>query len=129
MAELTLQTADWKSEKHVPVIDALDKAAKDEIIKVTVEVGKEIAHPNTPEHHIKSIEVYYLISEEKFPLQVARFEFNTHGESVQGPNTSTVYSQPKVTVYFKAGKSGTILATAYCNIHGVWKNTKGLKIE
>mgnify|MGYP000874533237 FL=1 len=129
MAELTLQTADWKSEKHVPVIDALDKAAKDEIIKVTVEVGKEIAHPNTPEHHIKSIEVYYLISEEKFPLQVARFEFNTHGESVQGPNTSTVYSQPKVTAYFKAGKSGTILATAYCNIHGVWKNTKDLKIE
>ncbi|MFA5310742.1 MAG: class II SORL domain-containing protein [Candidatus Omnitrophota bacterium] len=129
MAELTLQTADWKAEKHVPVIEAPDTAGKDEIVKVTVEVGKEIAHPNTAEHHIKSIEVYYLIPEEKFPLQVARFEFNTHGESVQGPDTSTVYSQPKATAYFKAGKSGTILVTAYCNIHGVWKNTRDLRIE
>ena len=129
MAELVLQAADWKTEKHVPVIDAPDKINKGESLKVSVKVGKEIAHPNTAEHHIKSIEIYYLIPEEKFPLQVARFEFNTHGESAQGPNTSTIYSEPEVTASFKAGRSGTILVTSYCNIHGVWKNTKDLKVE
>jgi superoxide reductase len=129
MAELILQAADWKAEKHVPVIEAPEKINKGETVKITVKVGKEIPHPNTVEHHIKSIEVYYLIPEEKFPLQVARFEFNTHGESVQGPNTSTVYSEPEVTASFKAGRSGTILGTAYCNIHGIWKNTKDLKVE
>lgn len=129
MAELILQSADWKMEKHVPVIDAPEKINKGESIKVTVKVGKEIPHPNTAEHHIKSIEVYYLIPEEKFPLQVARFEFNTHGESTQGPNTSTVYSEPELTTSFKTGRSGTILVTSYCNIHGIWKNVKDLKVE
>jgi len=129
MADLLLQTADWKTEKHVPAIDALERIGKGETVSITVKVGKEIPHPNTAEHHIKSIEVYYLIPEEKFPLQVARFEFNTHGESAQGPNTSTVYSEPEVTASFKVGKSGTILVISYCNIHGIWKNTKDLTVE
>jgi len=129
MAELVLQTADWKTEKHVPVIEAPDKINKGESVKVSVKVGKEIPHPNTAEHHIQSIEIYYLIPEEKFPLQVARFEFNTHGESTQGPNTSSIYSEPDVSVSFKAGRSGTIVVTSYCNIHGIWKNAKELKVE
>ena len=128
MAELILQSADWKTEKHVPVIESPEKIGKGEVVKVIIKVGKEIPHPNTAEHHIKSIEVYYLIPEEKFPLQVARFEFNTHGESTQGPNTSTVYSEPEVTASFKAGRYGTILVTSYCNIHGIWKNEKELKV-
>ncbi|MBM3243707.1 MAG: Neelaredoxin, partial [Candidatus Omnitrophica bacterium] len=109
MADLILQTADWKMEKHVPVIDAPEKIKKGELVRVAIKVGKEIAHPNTVEHHIKSIEVYYLIPEDKFPLQVARFELNTHGESAQGPNTSTIYAEPEVVSCFRAGKSGTIL--------------------
>ena len=44
------QTADWKSEKHVPVIDCSDQVAADEIFDVSVSLGKEIAHPNTTEH-------------------------------------------------------------------------------
>jgi superoxide reductase len=128
MAELLLQTADWKTEKHVPAIDAPDKIDKGEIVKVLIKVGKEIPHPNTAEHHIKSIEVYFLVPEEKFPYQVARFEFNAHGESTKGPNTSTIYSEPEVAAYFKTDKSGTILVTSYCNIHGVWKNSKDIKV-
>jgi len=129
MAELLLQTADWKTEKHVPVIEVADKINKGEVVKVSIKVGKEIPHPNTPEHHIKSIEVYFLIPEERFPFQVARFELNTHGESTKGPNTSTIYSEPEVAVSFKTERSGTILVTSYCNIHGIWKNTKDIKIE
>jgi superoxide reductase len=129
MAELILQSADLKSEKHVPAIDAPDKVKKGELVEVAVSVGKEIPHPNKAEHHIKSIEVYFLIPDEKFPLQVARFEFNTHGESAKGPDTSTVYADPKVKAYFKTERAGTILATSYCNIHGVWKSTKELTVE
>lgn len=128
MADFILQTADWKTEKHVPVIDAPEKISKGGTVKITVKVGKEIPHPNTAEHHIKSIEIYFLIPEEKFPIQVARFEFNSHGESVQGPDASTVYSEPEVTACFKSGKSGTILVVSYCNIHGVWKNAKDLEV-
>jgi superoxide reductase len=124
-----LQSADWKTEKHVPVIEGPDKISKGQALEIKVSVGKQIAHPNTTEHHIKSIEVYFLASGEKFPSQLARFEFNAHGESVQGPNTSTVFSEPKVSTVFKTEKSGVIIAIAYCNIHGLWKSEKEVKLE
>jgi len=122
------QSADWKTEKHVPVIEAPEKAKKGEAIKITVSVGKQIAHPNTTEHHIRWIEVYFLANGEKFPYQLARFEFNAHGESAQGPNTSTIFSLPEVVATFKADKSGTILAGSYCNIHGLWQGSKTLEV-
>jgi len=123
------QSADWKTEKHVPVIDAPDKIKKGEVVKIALIVGKEIPHPNTTEHHIRWTEVYFLAEGEKFPYQIGRFEFTSHGESTQGPNTSTIFTYPEVTVNFKTEKSGTILASSYCNIHGLWKNQKELKVE
>lgn len=124
-----LQTADWKAEKHVPVIEADDRIKKGELVKISASVGKEIAHPNTTEHHISWIEVYFLPKGEKFPYQIGRFEFNAHGSSAQGPNTSTVFTQPVIICSFKTEKSGTIFATSYCNIHGLWENAKELTIE
>ena len=55
MKKLTdqVQTADWKTEKHVPVIDAPDKVKADEVFRATVTLGKEVAHPNKTEHHIR----------------------------------------------------------------------------
>jgi desulfoferrodoxin (superoxide reductase-like protein) len=41
------QSADWKAEKHVPVIDCPDVVKADETFDVKVAVGKEVAHPNT----------------------------------------------------------------------------------
>ncbi|MDD5566298.1 MAG: desulfoferrodoxin family protein, partial [Candidatus Omnitrophica bacterium] len=72
------QAADWKKEKHVPVIEAAAKIKKGEAVKVAVSVGKEIPHPNTSEHHIRWIEVYFLPDAEKFPYQAARAEFVAH---------------------------------------------------
>jgi len=123
-----LQNADWKSEKHVPVIESPDKVKKGEPIKVTVMVGKEIPHPNTTEHHIRWIMVYFLADAEKFPYEIGRFEFNSHGEAVQGPNTSTIFTQPEITCSFKSDKPGTIFANSYCNIHGIWQNSKKLEV-
>ncbi|HNW39172.1 MAG TPA: class II SORL domain-containing protein [Candidatus Omnitrophota bacterium] len=131
MADLRdlMQSADWKTEKHVPVIEGPDKISKGQFLEIEVSVGKQIAHPNTTEHHIKFIEVYFLAAGEKFPCQLACFEFNTHGESVQGPNTSTIFTEPKVSAVFKTEKSGLIMAVAYCNIHGLWRSEKEIKVE
>ena len=124
-----IQEADWKKEKHVPVIDCPDEVSKDEMFDVIVGLGKEIAHPNTTEHHIRWIDLYFHPDGEKFPYQLGHYEFNAHGESVDGPNESTIYTHHRVTTSFKTGKSGTVLAMALCNIHGLWQSSKQIKVE
>lgn len=123
-----IQSADWKKEKHTPVIEAPEKIKKGENFKVTVSVGKEIAHPNTTEHHIAWIDVYFHPEGEKFPYHIGRFEFLSHGSSTNGPNTSTVYTHPEATFVFKTEKPGTIFAFSYCNIHGLWRNALEIKV-
>ncbi|UCD19598.1 MAG: class II SORL domain-containing protein [candidate division WOR-3 bacterium] len=131
MQELSkiFQSADWKKEKHVPVIEAADKVRKGENVGVTLSVGKEIPHPNTTEHHIAWMDIYFQPSEGKFPYHIGRFEFSSHGASTDGPNTSTIFTHPTVSVTFKAEKSGTLFALSYCNIHGLWINSHEITIE
>ena len=123
------QSADWKQEKHVPVIEAADKVKKGEFISVKVSVGKEIAHPNTTAHHIRWIELYFHPNSEKFPYQIGKYEFTAHGESAQGPDTSSIFTHPEVTLKFKTDKPGIILASSYCNIHGLWQDSKEIAVE
>ena len=122
------QESDWKTEKHVPVIEAPDSAKKGETIKINVTVGKQVEHPNKTEHHIRWIEVYFHPAGEKFPVQIGRAEFYAHGESAQGPDTSTVYTRPEIALSLKTDKPGTVYASSYCNIHGLWQNSKELKV-
>jgi hypothetical protein len=65
-----------RKQEHVPVIECPNAVAADEVFEVRVSLGKEVAHPNTTEHHIR--------------------------------------------------KPGTLFATAFCNIHGLWENSKAL---
>jgi superoxide reductase len=123
------QEADWKAEKHVPAIEAPAKVKKQETASIAVSVGRNIPHPNTTEHHIRWVEVYFHPDGEKFPYQIGRFEFSAHGESAQGPNMSAIYAQPAIVCSFKTEKSGTILASSYCNIHGLWQNSQELRVE
>jgi superoxide reductase len=123
------QTADWKSEKHVPVIDCPDKVAADEMFDVSVSLGKEIAHPNTTEHHIRWIQIYFKPDGDKFSYQVGNYEFSAHGESVDGANKGPVYTHHSATASLKIKKPGTLFATALCNIHGLWENSKVIKIK
>ena len=116
-------------EKHVPVIECAEAVKADELFEVKVTIGKEIAHPNTTEHHISWIAVYFLPEGEKFPYQIAKYEFAAHGASVQGPNTSTVYTHHSVTGWMKTGKSGTLIASSMCNIHGLWQSSKEIKLK
>ena len=122
------QSGDWAKEKHIPAIEIMD-VDKEKGVKIKVSVGKEISHPNTTAHHIVWIEVYFLPEGEKFPYEIGRYEFLSHGASTNGADTSTVYSEPEVLIRFKTGKSGTIIAASYCNIHGLWENEKELKLQ
>ena len=117
------QSADWKKEKHTPVIEIVGEGKKGAPIDIKLMVGKEIAHPNTTEHHIRWIKVLFLPEGEKFPFELGKFEFNSHGESVNGANSSTIYTEPVGQIRFKTEKSGTLIAFSYCNIHGLWQNT------
>jgi superoxide reductase len=123
------QTADWKKEKHVPVIESPASAKKSEFFQVKVTVGKEIAHPNKTEHHIAWIEVYFLADGEKFPYQIGRAEFTSHGASANGPDTSSIYTHAETVLNFKTDKPGTIMASSYCNIHGLWQSSKALSVS
>ncbi|HTZ50155.1 MAG TPA: class II SORL domain-containing protein [Spirochaetia bacterium] len=131
MAELKdlYQSADWKKEKHAPAIEAPDAVSKGGEVTVSVSVGREIAHPNTTAHHIRWIEVFFQPEGGKFPFQVGRFDFSAHGESPEGPDTSSIYTAPRARCTFKTDKPGTIMASSYCNIHGLWGSSKPLAVS
>jgi superoxide reductase len=116
-----LQRDDWKKEKHVPMIDAPEKTSADEWTKVKVTVGKEIEHPNTIEHHIRWIRVYFVPENSKFAYDLGNWEFASHGE---GP----VHTQSLVKFGVKIKESGTINAVSYCNIHGLWESSKKISV-
>lgn len=123
-----IQSADWKKEKHAPVIECSDVVQANEVFEVKVGLGKEIAHPNTTEHHISWITLYFHPEGEKFPLQVGRYEFSTHGEHASGPNKGPLYTHHQVTAALKIDKPGTLHALALCNIHGLWESSKAITL-
>jgi len=110
------------------VIECPDEVAADEMFDVTVSLGKEVAHPNTTEHHIRWIQLYFKPEDDKFTYQVGNFEFTAHGESVEGADKGPVYANHSASGSMKINKSGTLLATALCNIHGLWENSKAIKV-
>ena len=124
-----IQKADWKKEKHVPVIECPAQVKADEFFEVKVSLGKEIAHPNTTEHHISWITLYFHPEGEKFTHQVGHFEFSAHGESTAGPNQGPVYTHHGVTASLKVNKAGTLHALALCNIHGLWESSKEIGVN
>ncbi len=123
-----IQEADWKREKHVPVIECPDQVKAGELFEVKVCLGKEVGHPNTTEHHISWISLYFHPEGEPFTHQVGHFEFTAHGEAVAGPNQGPVYTHHAVTVTLKVTKPGTLHALALCNIHGLWESSKEIAV-
>ena len=122
------QTADWRKEKHVPVIRIPETVTAGELFEVTVTVGEEVAHPNTTAHHIRWIEVYFQPEGGTFPYQVGRLEFTAHGASPEGADTGVVYTHHGGTLRFKTERSGTLYAASFCNIHGLWENSREIKV-
>jgi superoxide reductase len=124
----TIQSADWKKEKHVPVIDCPDTVTANEPFVVQISVGKEIPHPNTTEHHIRWIDLYFKPEGDKFTYQVAHVEFSAHGESVKGANEGPAYTSPSATISMKVMGPGSLIALSLCNIHGLWESSKEIAV-
>ncbi len=123
-----IQTADWKKEKHTPVIACPDEVKANEPFLVTVSVGKEIPHPNTTEHFIAWIDVFFQPENSRFAHHVGRFDFRAHGESAKGPNKGPVYAHPTVSFTMQINEPGTLMALSHCNIHGLWGFEKEIKV-
>lgn len=124
-----IQSDDWKKEKHVPVIECPDEVQAGEMFDVKVSLGKEIAHPNTTEHHIRWITLYFHPDGGNFTYDVSHFEFNAHGESTKGPNEGPVYTHHGATVAMKISESGMLHAMAYCSIHGLWESSRKVTVK
>ena len=124
-----IQEADWRKEKHSPLIEAPGRVNPDELFELSVGMSPEIEHPNTTEHHISWISLYFHPEGAKFPHQVGHFEFSAHGESVQGPNLGPVYTHHQVKTFLKIKESGTFYALSLCNIHGLWGAKKIVEVS
>lgn len=118
-----IKADDFKNEKHVPVIEVINEPKANENIEIKVTVGKEIAHPNTTEHFIQWIKLYFAPEGKKPIYEIGKAEFSSHGGSAKGPNTQVLHSNPTALFNIKIDKPGTLIAESYCNIHGLWENS------
>ncbi len=112
-----IKSGDFKGEKHVPVIVAPDKVKKGEWFEIEVSVGKEIPHPNTVEHYIAWIELFFMPEGGQFLQSIGRYNF------------SPVVQDPFVRTRIRLEKSGKLIAIEMCNIHGLWESSKEIVVE
>lgn len=123
-----VQSADWKNEKHVPVIECAGTVGSGDNFDVTITIGKEIAHPNTTEHHIRWVQLFFKPDGGKTIYEVGNFEFTAHGESPEGANAGPVYTNHSVRASLSIKVTGTLIAASLCNIHGLWESSKDIKV-
>lgn len=116
-----VKTADWKAEKHVPVIAAPETVAAGQAFEVEVAVGKEIAHPNTVEHHIAWIALHFVPEGSPVSVEIGRVDLSSHGPEVATGSTAKFAVQLQ--------KGGVFYATAYCNLHGFWASSKNVVVS
>lgn len=112
-----VKTADWKNEKHAPLIEAPEQVEASKAFTVELSVGKEIPHPNTTEHHIKWMDLYIKYDDSQLLVHLGHVEL------------TPVLSEPKVALTIRLEKSGTLIATSYCNLHGLWEGSKNILVK
>ena len=125
-----IKSADWKAEKHVPVITLLSPFKPNEPVEVEVSVGKEIPHPNTVEHHIAWIALYYAptdrsplpVTSSPIPVELARADFSAHGPDIFTEPVLKAKVRLPPTPTSNSNSIGTLHAVAYCNLHGLWES-------
>lgn len=89
-------------EKHVPDIE-LDGD------RVSVEIGKEVPHPNLIEHHIVWLQLFG-VKHDGQVIALGRADF------------APTYSEPRAVFQVKKDQFRAFCVVSYCNIHGVWQN-------
>ena len=122
-----IKSGDFATEKHVPVIETVDTVKAGETFHVTLSVGKDIAHPNTVEHHIEWIKLYFVAEGTQLPYEVGELSFNVHGDGATA-NEGPVHAVSAGTLAVSLNKSGKLIAVSYCNIHGLWESEKAITV-
>jgi len=100
-------------EKHVPEMEIFKgqgKGGKD-IVKVVV--GKTVPHPNTVEHHIVWAQLFGVKPSGQV-VDLGRAEF--------GPT----FTEPSACFHVGLADFKALIATSYCNIHGIWESSVDL---
>ena len=124
-----IQSGDFKGEKHVPVIESPAKVKAGEAFKVCLSVGKEIPHPNKPEHHICWIQLFYKPAGGKFVIELAKFDYTAHAAAMDPSSPGPAMTEPGSSVLVKLAKPGTLIVQSYCNIHGLWESSMEIEVE
>jgi superoxide reductase len=124
-----LEGAEIKEERHIPFIDIPQRIKKNEDFTVKVTVGKDTLHPHTKDHYIRWIEVFFQTRDEIAPNEIRKFEFTPQEGEPTPPEENNTSKSREITLSLKTEKAGTIFATTYCNIHGLWQNSKHIEIE
>jgi len=99
-------------KKHIPVINAPQRVAKNEYFDVQVEVGSVIEHPNEYGHFIMSIDLY---AGESFLAQASLTPVQTAAKA-----TFTIKLQ---------NPASELVAYAMCNLHGRWVGRKEIAVD
>lgn len=94
-----LESAGDFEKKHLPFIACERDGGH---VRVTVEVGHWVTHPNQPDHFIEWIAVHAA------GVPVARFDL------------SAVAVEPRVSCVLAIEPGTPIAAMESCNLHGVW---------
>jgi superoxide reductase len=95
-------------EKHIPAIELMKgrgSAGKD---LVEIQVGRELPHPNTPEHYIVWIQAFGVKKDGQI-LDLGREVFKP------------VVSKPIYAFDINASDFKHLFSFSYCNVHGVWE--------
>ena len=98
-------------EKHAPVIE-IDRAhGKTGTDIVRIIVGKEVAHPNTVEHHIVWAELFG-VKQDGQVISLGRTDF------------TPAYTRPVINIRLDIplAEFKAFGALSYCNVHGLWEN-------
>lgn len=99
MQQLTPNTSDGATEKHVP-----DISVKERLVHVVI---GSVPHPMTQEHHIDFI---YL-------------------QTAHGGQMKRIALDNEASVMFAVLNDEPVAAYAYCNLHGLWKSDISTQTE
>jgi superoxide reductase len=109
---------DWKrlttmDKKHIPIVTAPKSVKANEPFELSIKIGgvDDVEHPNMLGHWINWVILYADI---RPVAQIFFYPTVTNGYTAKIQVTLT--------------SSSTLVAQAYCNLHGVWEG-KGVKIN
>ncbi len=104
-----------KRESHTPKIEIPTKIKSNEAFDIRVSVGP---HPNTLEHSIRWIELYFFEEGRAFnPIFLSRLDL------------TPAIAEPVLILKTKLQRKGTIHAMEYCNLHGLWSNKVDISLD